>query len=357
MILAYEKPEIKAGLILLTLALPIIFMGWLMKTVMLPIVIASVLYVLLEPIVNWLQRNSIHKVAAIGIVLLTLVAVITFFIAYTVPALLEQSAEFRARLPQMWENFSQLSNHLENWLNLNFGINTESGGFLPLATDAVKQWSGKFISSMSGVLADVVLWLMLIPIITFFFLRDFRSLRNQLISLTSNRLFEKTLTIYHKVSSQLELYVRGVMLQSLIMAIITSIGFTIIGLPMAIISGILAGIFNLIPYVGPLLALTAPLLIALSISVDPGMLLSVVAVIAIAQLNDNVIVVPAILARAANLHPLIALLAIIVAGHLFGLIGMVFALPVLASARIIYIGVLYELRAIQWNAIETGNRL
>lgn len=352
MILAYEKPEIKAGLILLTLALPIIFMAWLMKTVMLPIVIASVLYVLLEPIVNWLQRNNIHKVIAISIVLLTLVAGIIFFIAYMVPALSEQFTEFRTRLPQMLENFTQLSNRIEDWLNTNFGVNTEGGGLLPMDTDAIKQLSGKFISGTSGVLAGAALWLMLIPIITFFFLRDFRSLRNQLISLTSNSMFEKTLTIYHKVSAQLELYVRGVMLQSLIMAIITSIGFAIIGLPMAIILGILAGIFNLIPYIGPLLALIAPLLVALSISIDPTLLLSVIVVIAIAQLNDNIVVVPTILARAANLHPLIALLAIIVAGHLFGLMGMVFALPVLASTRIIYSGTLRELRANKKNAIQ-----
>lgn len=347
MISAYKKPEIKAGLILLTIALPIIFLGWLMKTVMLPIVIASVLYVLLEPVVDWLQRNNVNNVAAIGIVLLTLVTMIVFFIAYLIPALSEQFSEFRTRLPQMLENFSQLSNRIENWLNVNFSINTESGSLLPIATDAIKQWSGKLISGTSSALANAALWLMLIPIITFFFLRDFRSLRNQIISLTSNNMFEKTLTIYHKVSSQLELYVRGVMLQSLIMAIITSIGFAIIGLPMAIILGILAGIFNLIPYVGPLLALVGPLLVALSISIDPGMLLSVIAVIAIAQANDNIIVVPSILARAANLHPLIALLAIIVAGNLFGLVGMVFALPVLASARIIYTGTLLELRVIQ----------
>ena len=61
-------------------------------------------------------------------------------------------------------------------------------------------------------------------------------------------------------------------------------------------------------------------------------------------------VVPTVIARAANLHPLIALLAIIVAGNLFGLMGMVFALPVLASARIIYVGVLQELRSVPWQA-------
>lgn len=343
-----DRPEIKAGLVFLVIALPIVFLVWLLKTVMLPIVIASVLYVLLEPVANWLQRNGVNKVAAITIVLVLLISAITLFIGYTVPVLSDQFAEFYARLPQAWDNVSNLSVKLETWLKENVDITMESGGLLPSISVMAKQWSVKLIRGGSAVLADIALWLILIPLITFFFLRDFRSLRNRVISFAPNHLFEETLTIYHKVSDQLERYVRGVMLQSLIMAIVTSIGFTIVGLPMAIALGTMAGIFNLIPYLGPLMALVAPLLVALSISIDPQLLIATVAVIVVGQLNDNLVVVPTVLARAANLHPLIALLAIIVAGNIFGLMGMVFALPVLASARIIYVGVLMELRSEPW---------
>jgi len=343
-----DQPAIKAGLVFLLILLPIVFLAWLLKTVMLPIVIASVLYVLLEPAVNWLQRSGVNTVVAIAIVLTLLIGVVAIFVAYSVPGLAEQFGEFRARLPQAWENVSQLSVKLEAWLREDLGITLESGSLVPSISVMVKQWSVRLIRGGSGVLADFVLWLILIPLITFFFLRDFRSLRNQVISFVPNHLFEKTLTIYHKVSDQLENYVRGVMLQSLIMAVVTGIGFAIVGLPMAVALGILAGIFNLIPYIGPLIALVAPLLVALSISIDPQLLMATVAVIIVGQLNDNLVVMPTVLARAANLHPLIALLAIIVAGNLFGLTGMVFALPVLASARIIYVGVLLELRSVPW---------
>ncbi len=348
-----NRPEIKAGLVFLLIALPIVFLAWLLKTVMLPIVIASVLYVLLEPVVNWLQRSGVNIVVAIAIVLVLLIGIIAIFVGYSVPVITDQFGEFRARLPQAWENVSHLSVKLETWLGENLGVTLESGGLLPSISAMVKQWSVKLIRGGSAVLADIALWLILIPLITFFFLRDFRSLRNQVISFAPNHLFEKTLAIYHKVSDQLERYVRGVMLQSLIMAIVTSIGFAIVGLPMAIALGTLAGIFNLIPYVGPLIGLIAPLLVALSISIDPQLLIATVAVIIVGQLNDNLVVVPTILARAANLHPLIALLAIIVAGNLFGLMGMVFALPVLASARIIYVGVLQELRSVPWHPAQT----
>ncbi|MEE8387736.1 MAG: AI-2E family transporter [Acidiferrobacterales bacterium] len=350
MIGVIDRPEIKAGLVFLVIALPIVLLAWLLQTVMLPIIIASVLYVMLEPVVNWLQRSGLNTVLAITIVLLLLVGVVAVFVGYSVPVISEQFGEFRERLPQAWENVSRLSFKVETWLNENFGVGMETGGLLPSTSAIAKQWSSKLIGGISGVLADIALWLILIPLITFFFLRDFRSLRNQVISFAPNHLFEETLTIYHKVSAQLERYVRGVMLQSLIMAVVTSIGFAIVGLPMAIVLGILAGIFNLIPYVGPLLGLIAPVLVALSISIDPQLLMATVAVIAVGQLNDNLIVVPTILARAANLHPLIAMLAIIVAGNLFGLMGLVFALPVLASARIIYVGVLQELRGVRWRS-------
>lgn len=348
-----KRPEIKAALVFLAIVVPIAFLAWLLKTVMLPIVIASVLYVLLEPVVNWLQRNGVNTVVAITIVLVLLMGAIALFVGYTVPVLSDQFAEFRTRLPQAWENVSQLTLKLEAWLKENLGAALESSGMLPSISAMAKKLSAIFIRGISGALANTALWLVLIPLITFFLLRDFRSLRNQLISLAPNQLFEKSLTIYHRVSDQLERYVRGVMLQSLIMAIVTSIGFTIVGLPMAIVLGALVGIFNLIPYIGPLIGLVAPLLVALSISIDPQFLIATIAVVIVGQLNDNLVVVPTVLARAANLHPLIALLTIIVAGNLFGLMGMVFALPVLASARIIYVGVLLELRSVPWRVAQT----
>jgi len=90
---------------------------------------------------------------------------------------------------------------VETWLKQNLEVEMETGGLLPTIADIARQWSIKIISGASGVLAGVALWLLLIPLITFFFLLDFRSLRNQLISFSPNHLFEQSLTIYHKVST------------------------------------------------------------------------------------------------------------------------------------------------------------
>ncbi|MGW8247659.1 MAG: AI-2E family transporter [Acidiferrobacterales bacterium] len=343
MIEFFQKPAFRTGLILFLIAVPIVFLAWLLQTIMLPIVVASVMYVLLDPAVNLLRQRGINKTLAITIVLVLVIGVVAWFIVTMVPLLAEQFASFRQRLPQAWDNLSQLLQRAELWLTEVAGVTIDRGGLLQTASNAMRGASGKLIGHASSAVKDLALWIMLIPLFSFFFLRDFKSLRNGILGWIPNNLFERSLLIYHKVTNQLKLYVRGVMLQSLIMAIVTSIGFTIIGLPLAILLGVLAGIFNLIPYVGPLLAMVAPVLVTLSMGMDPTLLIAAVSVILAGQLVDNLVVVPTVLARAANLHPLMALLAIIVAGNLFGLAGMVFALPVAATARIIFVGVYEEL--------------
>lgn len=343
MIEFFQRPTFRSGAILLLVALPIVFLAWLLKTVMIPIVVSSVMYVLLEPAVNLLRQRGVNKTLAITIVLAIVIGIVTLFIVTMVPLLADQFASFRQRLPHAWDNLSQLAQRAEIWLTDVAGVTIDRGGLLQSATNAMRGASGKVIGHASSAVADLALWIMLIPLISFFFLRDFKSLRNGVLGWIPNSLFERSLLIYHKVTSQLELYVRGVMLQSLIMAVVTSIGFTIIGLPLAVLLGVLAGILNLIPYVGPLLAMVAPVLVSLSMGMDAALLIAAVSVILVGQLVDNLVVVPTVLARAANVHPLMALLAIIVAGNLFGLAGMVFALPVLASVRIIFVGVYEEL--------------
>lgn len=342
-----EAPAVRAAIVLMAIVIPVALLAWLMQTIMLPIVIASVLYVLLDPAVSLLRQQGMNKTLAITIVLTLLISLLVWFVIAMVPLLSEQFSSFRERLPHAWENLSRLLEKVEFWLAEVAGVTLDRGGLLQTVTDTLRGTSGKLVGKVSGILADIALWALLIPMISFFFLRDYPSLRNYMLDWVPNRKFEQSLNIYHKVSNQLELYVRSVMLQSLIMTCVTGIGFTLVGLPLAVLLGILAGIFNLIPYVGPLLALVAPVLVALSMSSDPALVVAAISVIIVGQLVDNLLVVPTVLARAANLHPLVALLAIIVAGNLFGLMGMVFALPVLASSRIIYTGVYRELQPLR----------
>lgn len=340
----FTRPEAKSAAAFVALALPLCLFAWLFSAILIPLLLATILYVLLDPLVNAMHRAGLPRRLAVGSVLFLMVVIGVWIAIAVAPFIGEQFATFQAALPETWQNLTSLLNRFEHYLAGALGISFEGKSLLSHFEGFLRGFSDRAIGQASGLVADIAMWLFLVPFVTFFLLRDYRSLRNRVIKSVPNRVFEEFLKLYHQVTSQLESYIRGVMLQSIIMAVVVSIGFTVVGLPMAPLLGVMAGVLNLIPYVGPLLSFLPPTLVSLSLGIDPDMLIGIAVVLLLAQLTDNLIVVPTILARAANLHPLVALLSIIVAGNLFGLPGMVLALPTLASARIIYAGLLSGFR-------------
>ena len=156
--------------------------------------------------------------------------------------------------------------------------------------------------------------------------------------------FELGWLIYHAVAQQLQDYLRGVLMQSIIIAIIASIGFYLIGVEMYLLFGVMTGLLNLIPYLGPLLAIIPPLIVALgSDSITMVTIIGIPVVVLSAQLIDNLFVVPTLIAQTVNLHPLVVLLGIIIFGAFFGFIGMLIAIPAMAISKIIFTSLFYGL--------------
>lgn len=335
-----SRPELRAAFLFVILATATVFIGWMLQAVIFPLLIAVVFYVLAEPLVSSLQRQGWNRSLIISSLLLITAIFAIWIIAAVIPPLTDQFDLLRERLPQAWERLLEFLLVAKNWIYAKFNIDLRQFNLLDQLTENFHGLGASSLATVSAWLANLALWLLLIPVITFFLLRDYRSLRNMLIGALPNNIFESGLTIYHRVTCQLQKYVRGVLLQSLIMSFFTGIGFFLIGIPMAAPLGIAAGILNLIPYLGPLLGLIPPVLVALSVGATPEIIALIALVMALAQINDNFVVMPAILARAANLHPLVALIGVIVGGNFFGFAGMIVALPVLSTARIVFSGLL-----------------
>ena len=133
------------------------------------------------------------------------------------------------------------------------------------------------------------------------------------------------------------MYVRGVILQQGILAIIASIGFWIAGYPFPIVLGLIVGVLGIIPYLGPILGLLPPLVITLRM--DPfhlWLFVSAILVIGVAYTIDNLYVIPVTIAGPVNLHPLRVIVGIIIFGNLLGIPGMVIAILLMAVVKILY---------------------
>jgi len=309
--------------------------AYLLAPLLLPLILALALYALLEPASSGLMRRGVSPALAIGVVLAGLVLACTGGVWLLLPRLTRQVARLQGRLPAFWDAISDLGREAELTVR-GYGVEVEAGSMMQPLIDAASSWGKAALVQGSNVLLDLAVVLLLVPVFTFFLLRDFSSLRRRLLNLLPNATFEMGWLIYGRVAAQLHAYVFGIMMQSAIMCLVTTAGFAALGMDSPVLLGALAGVFNLIPYAGPVMAMVPALIIALGqVPFDPNLTVAAVSVIVVAQIIDNVVVVPAVVADSVDLHPLVVVTGIIVFGNLMGMMGMIVALPALSTAKIV----------------------
>ena len=130
-------------------------------------------------------------------------------------------------------------------------------------------------------------------------------------------------------------FIRARLIETVIISVVVSIGLNIIDFPNALILGLVAGVTNLVPYVGPIIGAVPALLIGLVDHMGPSELASIMAVYLIAQLIDIVLIIPFVVAKIVNLHPVTVVLVIILGAHLMGILGMIISIPAFSIMKVI----------------------
>ena len=319
-------------------------MLWGMQSILLPLILACVCYSLLEPMTNRLIGYEYTPGIAISVVLLGAILLLVVIASLLFPVLFNQMIELKNHFPQMLQSIDVLLQSIADWLRLNIKLAVNMSEMSNQWLSGIKEWGATAVFNSASFIMQFMMILVLVPLITFFLLRDYRKIRNHAFSLLPNDRFEMGWMTYHKITQQLQNYVKGVVIQSLIIAIITTIGFYLVGLDKAILFGSLTGLLNIIPYIGPLIAAVLPIFVAISSgSFDLWLACGVLGVILLAQIIDNVFIIPSIIAGSIGLHPLLVLFGVILFGSLFGLLGMLLAIPVLATIKILFLGITGQL--------------
>jgi len=256
---------------------------------------------------------------------------------YALPRLFDQLLQLQHRLPDMLSIIDQYSSIASQQITEYTGLELNLPEMAMGALSQSYSIGNSALITVSDQLIGIAIASILIPFITYFLLKDFKKFRNNMMNWLPNKHFELGWLIYQRVTHQLEVYTRGVLLQSFIMSCVSAIGFSLIGLDIPILMGVLTGMLNLIPYIGPLISIIFSLLIALGMTpFDPSMLYLVVIVIVVAQLVDNIFVIPYFIANAVDLHPIMVILGVIIFGNLFGMVGIILAIPAIAAAKILF---------------------
>jgi predicted PurR-regulated permease PerM len=310
---------------------------YLLSSVMLPIIISFTLYALLEPVMNTLVRRGMNRSLAIALLLVLMLTASVLAISFALPPLFQQVAILKNKLPGLFGQFEQFITVYADRLGEQLGVELNVSEILVNLLSQSTSLGNTLLATISASVAGITLSMILVPLLTYFILRDYKSLRNKLLGWLPNRRFELGWLIYHRVTRQLEAYTRGVMKQSAIMAVVASIGFWLVGLDIPVLLGALTGLLNLIPYIGPLISMVLAVLVAAAMTpFEPNLIYYAIGVVVMAQVVDNIIVIPSVIANAVDLHPVPVIVGILIFGSLFGAIGVILAIPALAAAKIIF---------------------
>ncbi len=293
---------------------------------------------LLGPFVNLLERRGLNRNLAILIPFAATGALVAFGFYEILPRLAQQALSLEAKLPSYQVDLGNLvastSHRFSAFANMyHVDINETVSSWLMAQTAHL---SSALPSALSGSLTV----LLLAPIFSYFMLADGRGVSKQLLTLVPNNLFEMALNLSHQLNEQMGAFIRARFLEAAIVGIVVWLGLQISGFPYASLLGLFAGITNLIPYLGPLIGAVPAILIVLispdaAITDSTGLnLLILTSIYFAAQLVDIIFVIPLLVAKIVNLHPVTVIIVIIIGSKLMGILGMVISIPVASASKL-----------------------
>ena len=310
-----------------------------LSVVMLPVILSGLLFYLLNPLVDLMEKYKINRVLAISIIFVIIAIFLIVGLAVAIPNLQRQVVAFAQNVPTYLEDADRVIDDLvTKRLPDDFRPQLEQvlANFSTQATAWASNISSKAVNWVSALISgtsQVIVALIIMPFMLFYLLRDGKGLRDYITQFLPNKLREPVGKVLSDVNQQLANYVRGQITVAVIVAIMFIILFKIIGLRYAVTLGITAGILNLVPYLGSFLAMIPALVLGLI--AGPVMLLKVIIVFIVEQTIEGRFVSPLILGSQLNIHPITILFVLLTSGSMFGIWGVLLGIPVYASAKVV----------------------
>jgi predicted PurR-regulated permease PerM len=316
--------------------------GWLfylLAPVLTPFVAAALLAYMGDPLADRMQKLKMPRSLAVAAVFLLTFLILGLLVLLVGPLIRTQVGALFDALPEIARQVEQvwLPNIL-GWLDIEAGDDVGFAPFLAKYGEMFGSWSGKVLLSVSksgGALAAAVLSLFLVPIITFYMLRDWDTIMAHLGALVPDSQRETIFKLARESDEVLSAFLRGQILVMLALAFIYSLGLSLVGLKFAIAIGVVSGLVSFVPYLGFVFGIG---LAGLTVALEPNPLwqmIGVVATFSIAQFIEGSLLTPKLVGTRIGLHPVIVIFAVAAGGQLFGFFGILLALPAAAVLSVL----------------------
>lgn len=299
------------------------------KGILIPIIYATIFAILLNPLVNLLTRLKINKMIAIGITVVLAFIVVTA-IGYLI---FSQISYFSESFPKMQEKFIAGKEDLIRWFSSQTSIDTAKINRY-LSQEKSDQINAFAVGDNFIKFGQVGVTLVILPVYTTLILFYKPLLLDFIRSLFKHNQHLAVGDVLIKTKKIIQTYVVGLFIETIIVAILNSIGLTIIGVEYAILLGCIGGLLNIIPYVGAIIAASIYMAIAL-LTMSPIYMFYVLIMYLLVQFIDNNFLLPKIVAARVRINALVSIIVVVLGGTIWGIPGMFLAIPLTAIIKVI----------------------
>jgi putative permease len=299
-----------------------------------PALLSVMATMMLSPLVASLERRGYPRILSITILFATIGLATVLGGLWLLQHGQTEWSSFREKTPEYFAATLRRLREYENIFKHKFPF---AQNIHP--TDSLLAWgqeTGKwFVTHGPSLMGDLLTCLFIGPLLTFVLLNEGPAIRRGFFNLVPNRFFETVFLVSNEIATSISDYIRAKLFEAFLVAIMTTAGMFLVGAPYAIVLGVLAGVTNIVPYVGPIVGAIPGIIIALLDPSHASFLWPMLLVYIIANVIDMVLIFPLIVAKLVNLHPLILIAVVAVGQQYYGLIGMLLSIPIATAFKVI----------------------
>lgn len=304
-----------------------------------PFFIGFVIAWLFNPLVVKLENRGWNRAVASMVIFLVFILIIFAFFSMLIPTIYTQLNDLIASLPGIF-------NSLKNWIT-NFLNNFNSSDMVDVASieanifKSMEDLGTNITTNLPSMIMNIVgvvfsgLGTMAISLVVgLYLLFDFNNAADHLLKYIPKTHKYEIETLINQIGEELRKCVRGTLTIACMVFVCDSLGFAIAGLKAPILFGLLCGITDLIPYIGPYIGGAAAVIVGFSQNPMTGIIVLSVAVVV--QLIENYVLQPVVMSKTVELHPVTIIIGLLIFGHFFGIIGMILAMPIMSLIKVVY---------------------
>ncbi|MFH1074193.1 MAG: AI-2E family transporter [Candidatus Firestonebacteria bacterium] len=311
---------------------------YLAQDLLTPFLVAFILVYALNPLADKIESWGIKRAWAVAMIFIGFIVIAGLTACLGFESIKAEIILFKTQIPAYIERIKSSLTEIAAMLEAKIP-NIKKGMLQEMITHKIGDLPtmlGEKMPYILKTLLGLITSTLIVLFLTFFILKDGREFRKNIIRIAPNKYFETVLCLLFEINKSVGNYIRGQLIDCTIVALLSVIGLSLIGLKYALIIGIICGITNIVPYLGPIMGMLPGIFIALVEHKSGTMAGSVVAVMMGVQLIDNVAVSPIAVGQSVNLHPIAVILSVTIGGALMGLWGMLLAVPIYCALKVTF---------------------